>query len=151
MPWVVDGNNVAGGRDREPVRQASLRLAARERLRIVLFFDGAPPPGVAQEERLGAVEVRYVPHADEAILAYIRASSTGCKLVTSDRRLAERARYFGAQVVSSEAFWQKVGGAEGEPNEKGKVPAEPLEELLACTTPLPEGPQRVRRRRRHRG
>lgn len=150
MPWVVDGSNVAGGRDREPVRQASLRLAAKEKLQLVLFFDGEPPPGVAEVERLGAVEVRYVPHADDAILAFIRASKSSCKVVTSDRRLAEKARAYGAQVVTKEAFWQKARKAESPGAEKEQGGGSSLEELLARTTPLPEGAQRVRRLRRRR-
>jgi len=63
VPWLLDGNNLAQGGDRERVRRAALDLARRERLRVLLYFDGAPPQGTPPVQRLGAVEVRYVPHA----------------------------------------------------------------------------------------
>lgn len=62
MPWILDGNNLARGGNRERVRRAALALARTERIRLVLFFDGAPPAGSPDTERLGAVDVRYVPN-----------------------------------------------------------------------------------------
>ena len=111
MPWVLDGNNLAGGADRERVRRAALFLSHREKVQLLVFFDGAPPDGVPEHERLGAVEIRYVSNADRAILAFLAQRKTGVKLVTADRALASKAKALGAEVVAPGVFWQKVARA----------------------------------------
>jgi hypothetical protein len=145
MPWVIDGNNLAGGGDRERVRRAGLALARTERVSIVIFFDGAPPPGVSDRERLGKVEVRYVPHADAAIVSFLADKGRGWRLATDDRGLATRAHHGGVETVPAEAFWQRVASAgDGEQEREagaGGRRGGPVERL-------PDGPVRVPRRRR---
>ncbi|HPC82769.1 MAG TPA: NYN domain-containing protein [Thermoanaerobaculaceae bacterium] len=112
MPWIVDGNNVAPGQNRQLVRQAALALARVEKVRIVVVFDGAPPAGSPAVERLGPVEVRYAPHADTAILDLLRRGGRGWRLASDDRSLGVHARDMGASVVSAGAFWAKVERAQ---------------------------------------
>lgn len=147
MPYLVDGNNVAGGKDRAKVRQAALRLAERERLRVILYFDGAPPQGVKEVEFLGAVEVRYVPHADTAMLAFLSRAGSGWKVFTSDRSLAEKARNLGGTVLPARAFWDKVAAAHKVGVEEDKF-SQDAESFYRSVTPLAPGPERVRRRKR---
>ncbi|MCU0291026.1 MAG: NYN domain-containing protein [Thermoanaerobaculaceae bacterium] len=149
MPWILDGNNLARGQGREQVRTAALALARHERVRIVLFFDGAPPAGSPQVERLGSIEVRYVPHADTAILAVVAGGGRGWKLATDDRSLALRARDSGTEVVGASSFWSRVARAEA------AAPAEevtPQQDAAGATAGerLPEGASRVRRTPRQR-
>lgn len=144
MPWVLDGNNLARGQSRERVRQAALALARVEKVRIVAFFDGAPPAGSPTVERLGAVEVRYTPHADSAILDLLQRGGRGWRLASDDRSLALRARDLGASVVSASDFWAKVerslaaaprtSGPETAGEAGGEAPVR-----------LPDAPGRVRR------
>lgn len=148
MPWILDGNNLAGGRSRDAVRRAALDLARRERLRIVLYFDGAPPPGSAAVEKLGSLEVRYTPHADSAILRALGADGRGWRVATDDRGLASRAKLAGAAAVPAEAFWKKVDGAVGKEGERRDAPS--AGGYPEGVQPLPEVPGRVPRRRRGR-
>lgn len=150
MPYLVDGNNVAGGKDRAKVRHAALRLAEREKLRVVVFFDGAPPAGVKEVERLGAVEVRYVPHADTAMLAFLRGAGLGWKVVTSDRRLAEAAKNLKATVLPAQAFWDKVAATRPVEIEEVAFSQDP-KDFYRSVKPLAPGPERVRNRRREKG
>lgn len=145
MPWVVDGNNLAGGSDREAVRRSILELARRQKLRVVLFFDGAPPAGVPPVEKLGSVEVRYVAQADAAILQLLARDGRGWRLVSSDRLLASKARMLGAEVVSAAAFRRRLeaGGGSGEKPQ----PASTVPDSFAGVVPLPEQPLRIRPRR----
>jgi len=152
VPWVVDGNNVAGGRGRGEVRAAALALARAERVRLLIFFDGAPPPGATAVETLGAVEVRYTPDADRAILAHLSGHGRGSRVATDDAELARRARALGAEVVGGAAFWRKVAvGVAGGAGGQGPIRLE--DELAFVTDPahrLPQGARRVPRRRRPR-
>ena len=147
MPWLLDGNNLARGGDREAVRRAALALARSQRLRVLLLFDGAPPAGSPAVERLGAVEIRYVPNADLAVLTHLAAGGRGWRLATDDRALAGRARGLGAQVVSSDQFWavvaasaERLGPAQDKPGDH--VATGPLENVER----LEPEPGRVRRR-----
>jgi hypothetical protein len=149
MPWILDGNNLARGQGREQVRVAALALARHERVRIVLFFDGAPPPGSLQVERLGSVEVRYVPHADTAILAVVAGGGRGWKLATDDRSLALRARDSGTEVVAASGFWAKVArAAAAAPVAEVDPPSG--DDSAVVDKRLPEAASRVRRSPRQR-
>lgn len=149
MPWILDGNNLARGQGREQVRAAALALARHERVRIVLFFDGAPPAGSPQVERLGSIEVRYVPHADTAILAAVAGGGRGWKLATDDRSLAVRARDSGTEVVSAGSFWAKVARAAAAAPANETTPP-PDGQGATAGERLPEAPSRVRRTPRQR-
>lgn len=111
MPWLLDGNNLARGGHRDSVRHAALAVARQERVRILVFFDGAPPEGVGETEKLGSVEVRYVVHADTAILGFLGHASRGWRLATDDRALSVAARGLGAEVVAGSDFWRKAAAA----------------------------------------
>ncbi len=151
MPWLLDGNNLAGGRDREEVRRAALTLARRERVRIHIFFDGAPPAGTGQAESLGPVEVRYAADADAAIVAFVRGRGRGWRVATDDRGLARRVRDEGAEVVAAAAFWERAArAAAGAGEGSGRGPEstrESLRGLAETTERLPDAPGRVRVRR----
>ncbi len=147
MPWVVDGNNLAGGSSREKARQAVLALAHREKVKVVLFFDGAPPPGSPPVERLGSVEVRYVPHADTAILALLRKDGRGWRLVSSDQALAAQARHVGAEVMPVRTFWRKLEALEASSRAACKPVPAAEDDYRAGVTPLPAKPLPVRRKR----
>ena len=108
MPWILDGNNLARGGDRESVRRAALAVARQERVRLVVFFDGRPPAGADAVERLGAVEVRYAANADAAILAFLAGGGRGWIVATDDRTLADRARGLGARAVDAAEFRRKA-------------------------------------------
>ncbi len=154
MPWLLDGNNLARGKARESVRRAALAVARHERVRILLFFDGAPPGGSAEVEMLGTVEVRYVPHADTAIAAFIRGKGRGWRVATDDRGLQGRVRAAGAEVVPARAFWEKAATADeaAKRSDVSRGVGEDLESLRVAVCRLPQGAARIpRRRRRHRG
>jgi len=111
VPWLLDGNNLVRGGDREEVRRAALAVARHERVRIVVFFDGAPPMGVGRTESLGAVETRYTAHADSAILAFLQRGGRGWRVATDDRDLGRRVRAAGGEVVPGASFWRKAEAA----------------------------------------
>jgi len=150
MPWVLDGNNLAGGADRERVRRAALFLSHREKVQLLVFFDGAPPDGVPEHERLGAVEIRYVSNADRAILAFLAQRKTGVKLVTADRALASKAKALGAEVVAPGVFWQKVARAWTADAVAQQPETERATDFREGVVPLPEVPARIVRKRRLR-
>jgi hypothetical protein len=149
VPWLLDGNNLARGGDREVVRRAALAVARHERVRILIFFDGAPPAGVGAGEKLGAVETRYVGHADTAILAFLQRGGRGWRVATDDRDLGRRVRAAGAEVVPGASFWNKAQAAaqasESQTGAVGDVAAE-LEYFADERHRLPESSSRVARR-----
>ena len=154
MPWLLDGNNLARGARRASVRGAALAVARQEKVRILVFFDGAPPDGVAATEKLGSVEVRYVGHADTAILGFLGHASRGWRLATDDRALSVAARGLGAEVVPGSSFWRKAAtaaqAADQETNRKGGTG----EDVAYFADPghrLPRGPGRVVRKRARAG
>ncbi len=153
MPWLVDGNNLAGGGGRAEVRSAVLALAHRERIRIVLFFDGAPPAGVPEVERLGSVQVRYVPNADDAIVAFLAGRGRGWTVATDDRGLTQRVRNTGATAVATGVFRSKLagGGAAGGGAPQGPVDVgEELAYFRDATHRLGNDGGHVPRRRKRR-
>jgi len=154
MPWILDGNNLAGGRDREAVRRAALAVARSERVRIVVFFDGRPPAGASAHERLGAVEVRYVGNADGAIADFLGRNGRGWRVATDDRELQRRAAATGAEAVPAAAFWRKADAAATAAGGGAGASVGVADELAYLRDErgrLPDAPARVRRRRRPRG
>jgi hypothetical protein len=150
VPWLLDGNNLARGRDRESVRRAALAVARQEQVRILIFFDGSPPEGSGGTERLGAVEVRYVGHADSAIVAFLRNSGRGWRVATDDRALGAAAREAGAEVVPAAKFWHKAAGGV-QADAAGARSAVGVEDEMAYfadpTHRLPTQPIRIVRRK----
>lgn len=151
MPWLLDGNNLAQGGSRERVRQAALQLARGQRIRVVIVFDGAPPPGGGDVEQLGQVEVRYAPHADAAILGLLATTGgEGWRLATDDRELARRARERGVEVVSADTFWARVQPEPPDVRGNREPALQWQKELAYLRDPrnrLDPGPERVVRRR----
>ena len=124
--WLVDGMNLIGSRpDRwwnDPDRAVRRligeldRFAAATGEDVAVVFDRRPPdldPG-----RHGAVEVAFASRhgrnaADDEIVTMVAADPdpAGGRVVTSDRRLAERVRDLGASVEPSSRFRRRVDQA----------------------------------------
>lgn len=115
MPRIVDGDNVLGtwpGRRRSAAERRALaheaaRLARREGWRVVVVFDGPPPPGT-----LGP-DVRFSGpgrNADQLILDTLRQQQDvrGWVVVTDDRSLADQCRYLGARVERCARFRDRL-------------------------------------------
>jgi predicted RNA-binding protein with PIN domain len=117
MPHVIDGDNLLGtwpGRSRSDAEKRKLvrevwQLARIEHRRIVVVFDGSPPPGVSY----GSQVLFSGPgrNADAVILEFLRAQidRRGWTIVTSDRPLADQSRFLGAQVESTRTFRDRLG------------------------------------------
>lgn len=121
--WLVDGMNLIGSRpDRwwnDPDRAVRRlideldRFAAATGDEVTVVFDRRPadvPPG-----RHGAVEVAFASRrgrnaADHDIVAMVAddPDPAGTRVVTSDRRLAERVRGLGATVEGSGRFRKRI-------------------------------------------
>lgn len=106
MPIAIDGSNLGGvlggrpgSRDPRGVLDALLPWLRTRQGRVVLVFDGAPRPDVA--ERYGAVEVRWsgARNADAMLVDLIRHQPAGWWVVTNDRALGRRCREAGARVL----------------------------------------------------
>jgi predicted RNA-binding protein with PIN domain len=121
--WLVDGMNLIGSRpDRwwnDPDRAVRRLIGELDRYAaatgddVTAVFDRRPPdlrPG-----RHGAVEVAFASRrgrnaADDEIVAMVAgdADPATARVVTSDRRLAERVRDLGARVVGSSRFRRRI-------------------------------------------
>lgn len=123
MPRIVDGDNLLGswpGRKRSDAERRSLareldRLAARERRRIVVAFDGdSPTPYPAGSDVFFSGRGK---RADECILEFLKHQEdrAGWTLVTSDRRLGDQARWLGCRVERCDQFRRRLTA---EPEEK---------------------------------
>lgn len=107
---LIDGYNVAHGLVGEPdadtrrrveAEAGRLRRLAAGPLSVVVFWDSAVEESSG---RIGGIEVRYVPSADEAIIAAARSSSLPTVVVTSDRRVREACEGAGAVGLWAEAW-----------------------------------------------
>jgi hypothetical protein len=80
-----------------------------------VVFDGPRPlPAPAEGEAAGAPRIAFAPSADEWLLRRVREAGPGAvAVVTADRRLADRARARGAQVVSPQAFLARCRRPDG--------------------------------------
>jgi hypothetical protein len=114
---VIDGYNVA--HDLAPVpdrstRERVNRAAGRIRrladgpVRVVVIWDSDREPGSSVD---GAVWVRFVPHADDAITEQVEAETGDVVVVTSDRELRERVERAGGLALWSSALidWMRSG------------------------------------------
>ena len=129
MPHVVDGDNLLGswpGRTRSDAEKRQLvreidALARRQRRRIVVVFDGAPPPGVS----FGAGVHFSGPGrtADAVILDLLKTQSDprGWTIVTNDRPLADQGRWTGASIESTAAFRARLRSTAGAEKPEGSV------------------------------
>jgi predicted RNA-binding protein with PIN domain len=118
--YVIDGNNVIGGRvgwhrDKPGSRRLLLhdlaRLARVKKLRLNVVFDGAPDPQFPDGSSYRGVRIFYArlgSDADSRIVEMVEAERNKKSLVvvTSDRKLTSRVRASGARVVRSGEFRQ---------------------------------------------
>ncbi len=121
MRWIVDGMNVIGTRpdgwwkDRHGamVRLVDLleRFAAATGAEVTVVFERPPSPPI----RSPVVEVAHAPRpgpnsADAEIVRRLRADPdpAGIRVVTSDRALADQARFLDALVEPAEAFRREL-------------------------------------------
>jgi len=147
---LVDGHNLIGRTpglslsDEEEGREQVLRrLGARAgRGRVVVVFDGNRP-GTAKQDRFGGVEVVFSPQgrtADEELIARLQSSEPrGTTVVTSDRALAQQARWLGARVLSCEEFLAGREGGRRASMSPTPEPAVPEEEVEAWLRAFKEG------------
>lgn len=130
--YLFDGNNLlhAGGfDDRRELTDVLASFVALHGARGVLVFDGA-----GADERYGALEVRYAPHADtmlERLAAEHRATEEIC-LVSSDSVVRGTAG-LDVQKKSSANFLGEIGTARHEESRPGqlrdRLPADVRERL----------------------
>lgn len=114
--WLVDGFNVIqvgllAGRDRAGWWRENRRRDLLERAgrlagpddEVIVVFDGRAPAGDHRGVHLRAV---FADPADDWLLARVRERGEAgrVRVVTADRRLAQRARRRGAEVVAPRAF-----------------------------------------------
>jgi predicted RNA-binding protein with PIN domain len=122
--WLVDAMNVIGTR---PDRWWKDRDAAMARLvdqlerwvaatgeEVTVVFERPPKPPISSP----LVEIAHAPRpgpnaADEEIVRRLRADPDpeGIRVVTSDRALADQARFAGALVEPAESFRRRIEGA----------------------------------------
>ncbi len=116
MPHVIDGDNLLGtwpGRSRGDADKRALArevdgLRREEKRRVVLVFDGSPPPGVSYgPDVLFSGKGRK---ADAVILELLRQEidKKGWTVVTNDRSLADQCRWLGARVEAARAFRDRL-------------------------------------------
>jgi predicted RNA-binding protein with PIN domain len=116
MPRVIDGDNLLGtwpGRSRSDAEKRALvrevdGLMRREKRRIVVVFDGSPPPGVSYGHDVSfSGQGRK---ADAVILELLRRESDprGWTVVTNDRSLADQCRFVGARVEAVSTFRERL-------------------------------------------
>jgi predicted RNA-binding protein with PIN domain len=116
--YVIDGNNVIGGRvgwhrDKPGSRRLLLhdlaRLARGKKLRLNVVFDGAPDPQFPDGSSYRGVRIFYArlgSDADSRVVEMVEAERNKKSLVvvTSDRKLTSRVRASGARVMRSGEF-----------------------------------------------
>jgi predicted RNA-binding protein with PIN domain len=123
MPWLVDGMNVIGSRpdgwwkDRD---DAMRRLVGELELwaeshddDVAVVFERQPRPPIVSE----LIEVAHAPRGgadagDDEIVRRLKVSDDpeDYTVVTSDKRLAARAKAIGAAVESAGEFRKRLGG-----------------------------------------
>jgi predicted RNA-binding protein with PIN domain len=126
--WLIDGMNLIGSRpDRwwnDPDRavrrliQELDRYAAATGEDVTVVFDRGPPD--VQPGRHGTAMVAFAARAgrnaaDDEIVRVLAADPApgSVRVVTSDKRLAERARLLGARVRSSAGFRRRLDEVAG--------------------------------------
>ena len=116
--YLVDGNNVIGGRvgwhrDKQGSRRRLLedlaRLSRARKPRLSVVFDGAPDPAFPDGSNYRGVKVYYARQgsdADTRIVEMVEAEKNkkNMVVVTSDGQLASRVRVCGVRVVRAGEF-----------------------------------------------
>jgi uncharacterized protein len=123
--YIIDGNNVIGGRvgwhrdkagSRRVLMQDLARLARTKKLRLNVVFDGAPDPQFPDGTIYRGVRIFYSrpgSDADTRIIEMVEAERNKKSLVvvTSDGKLISRVRACGARVMRSGEFHQMLNEA----------------------------------------
>ena len=122
--WLVDGFNVLHahllrGRDRRDWWSAERRALVVERAqrlvergeRVWVVFDGKRPADEAEGPEDAPLRVVFAKDADDWLLKTMRAAADpgGVAIVTGDRPVKDRARRFGAHVVSPREWLARCG------------------------------------------
>jgi predicted RNA-binding protein with PIN domain len=123
--WLIDGFNVLHahllkGRDRREwwsaerrqlVIEQAARLATPDE-RVWVVFDGQRPAGEAEAPEGAPLRVVFAKDADEWLLKAMRAAPDPSRVavVTGDRPVKDRARRFGAHVVSPRSWLARCAG-----------------------------------------
>ena len=116
MPYLIDGDNLLGtwpGRKRSDAERRSLafqldRFAVCRQRRVLVVFDGMPPPGLHLEP--GARFAGSGQTADDVILEFLRKQQDrrGWIVVTSDRSLGDQCRYLQARLERCDQFRKRL-------------------------------------------
>lgn len=116
MPFLVDGDNLLGtwpGRRRSDAERRDLamelgRLAHRWRRRVLIVFDGQPPPATSFGSNVSFAGSART--ADDVILETLRKQGDrrGWIVVTSDRSLGDQCRYLGARAERCDLFRRRM-------------------------------------------
>jgi len=131
VPLLLDGNNLmhrlpAGSRDRRSVRNRALDLVRRQQVTITVVFDGPPPPGFPERERLGRVTILYSGKrsADDVIVDLLPPGSRAADwtVITDDRELTRRVKERGART---RALGSWIAARRGPDRASGTSPHEP--------------------------
>ncbi|MGB8509426.1 MAG: NYN domain-containing protein [Pyrinomonadaceae bacterium] len=159
MSYLVDGNNVMGGRvnwhrDKPGARRTLLvelsRFARVAGVSVDVVFDGAPDEHFPDGSSFMGVRVFYAERgsdADERIKLMVDASRERrtLKVVTSDRALAGYVRRSGVEVVRAGEFRRRldaktenVAETRGERRESSGVAASELGEWMHYFGVAPE-------------
>jgi predicted RNA-binding protein with PIN domain len=124
MRWMVDAMNVIGSRpdgwwkDRHAAMVRLVdqleRFAAATGDDVTVVFERPPNPPIVSP----VVEIAHAPRprpnaADDEIVRRLRdePEPDGIRVVTSDRALADQARFLNATVEPAEAFRRQIEGA----------------------------------------
>jgi predicted RNA-binding protein with PIN domain len=133
MPYLVDGHNLIPHipgitlKDLEDEQELLALLgsfAARERTRLEVFFDQAPP-SQAGSRSFGLVKAHFIRQgttADQAIISRLNQMGGEVKnwtVVTSDREILAEARSIHSKVLSSGDFARRLLGKGGSPSRDG--------------------------------
>lgn len=122
MPYLIDGNNLIGAIRvidiRDPAaREKLIRLLGRfQRARnkkVVVVFDGPPPPGARPVTNFGGLTAIYAgpeKDADTRIRQILEESSDpkSFTVVSSDRQVYSFARWKGANAVRVMSFYKDL-------------------------------------------
>ncbi len=123
MPYLIDGNNLIGrSRDlhlkspfsRELLIKQLLAFQKKKEAKIIIVFDGAPDEHLNRHFLfLGNLEIIFAGQksdADTRILQIIQESldPTSFILVSSDKRLTDRARHLRAKIMKCHQFRKKL-------------------------------------------
>lgn len=105
----IPGINLSQMDDETRLMEVLSEFARRTRVKMEVFFDGAPP-AQAHQTKGGLIHVHFIrksSSADEAITQFLRSHQNerdGMTLITSDNRILQEAKLLGFNMMRSEVF-----------------------------------------------